>query len=424
MNYASRRRELMQRMEGGVAVIQGASVTYRHHDLPHPYRQDGDFLYLTGLEEPGALCLLAPEHPQHRFVLFVQPRDPEAERWDGPRIGVEGAVSAYGADAAHPIDEFDAVLPEYLKGVSTLYYQMGHRESFDLKLLWFLRAHASGRDFRITRLIDVGCILGPMRRIKDEAEIELLRTAARITSQAHRSAMRVVQAGRFEYEIQAVLDSEFTRSGAAHAFDPIVAGGEAATVLHYTRNRARLQSGKLLLIDAGAEYRHYVSDLTRTVPVDGRFSPVQAAAYRAVQAAQEQALEQVRPGVALGELHEAALKGLIQGLIDLEVVRGDPAEIESSGEYKRFFMHRTSHLIGLDIRDPTDLKRDSLRLEPGMTLTVEPGLYFPPESEPPPALVGLGVRIEDSVLVTASGCEVLTADAPKKVSEIEALMSE
>ncbi len=419
-DYQRRRRQFMQKMEGGAAILYGASIAYHQPDLACPFRQDSDFLYLTGFEEPGAICLLLPEHPEHRFVLFVPPRDPKAERWDGPRAGVEGAVERFGADAAHPLDRFQELLPGYLNGVSTVYGPLGHRESLDLQLLSIVRTGAS-RGYSISRLLDARLILNEMRCQKSRQEIELLRTTGRITAEAHREAMRAVRPGLAEHEIKAVLDHGFSSRGATrHAFEPIVASGPAATILHYARYDGLLQEGHLIVIDAGAEFEHYVSDLTRTVPVSGRFSEPQKAAYRAVLEAQKNALSRVRPGVRLREVHQAAVDVIARQLNLLGVLREPPEEILESGSYERFFMHRTSHAIGLDLRDPLPQGKDEQILLPGMTVTVEPGLYFPADSEAPEAFLGMGIRIEDSVLVTDEGCEILTHAAPKEIEQVEA----
>ncbi len=422
--YAARRREFMKRMQGGVAVVQGAGAVYRYRDLAFPYRQDSDMLYLTGFQEPSSACLLMPEHPEHQFVLFVQERDGKAERWDGPRAGVEGALEQFGADAAYPIESLHERLAGYLEGVSTLYYQLGHRESFDLELLRMLRAQPP-RKRSIQCLRDAGVILAELRSRKDGGEVERLRRAGEVTAAGLAEAVRQARPGRFEYELKAVLDYEFGRQGAAgHAFDPIVATGEHATVLHYGRYDGRLAEGELLLLDAGAEHGGYVSDCSRTVPVGGRFTTAQRRVYECVLEAQQEALARVRPGVRFRDVHEAAVEAVAAGLVELEVLEGPVGEAVESRSYERFFMHRTSHWIGLDIRDPFTAAGDEQVLEAGMSLTVEPGLYFPPESDPPAEFAGIGVRIEDSVVVTGQGCEVLTAAVPKDAAGLERLCTD
>jgi len=424
---AERRRTLQQRMQSGIAVIPTAPVHLRNRDSDYLYRFDSYFYYLTGFAEPeSVLVLLAGEEP--KSLLFCRQRSPERELWDGFRHGPDGAKAAFGFDEAFPIEALDETLPRLLANRAALYYAPGADAGWDARVMRWLnevRSQARSGISAPAEIRDVRAILDEMRLIKDDGEIAVMRRAAAISAAAHERAMRATRPGRNEYEIEAELLYEFRRRGAQFpAYWPIVAGGAQTCVLHYRENNARLADGDLLLIDAGCELDGYASDLTRTFPVGGKFSAAQRSVYELVLAAQSAAIAAVRAGERWEEPHNAAVKVLARGFVDLGLCRGSPESVVESGDYKRFYMHRTGHWLGLDVHDAGEYKSggDWRRLEPGMTLTVEPGCYIRPADGVPEPFWNTGVRIEDDVLVTAAGCEVLTAAAPKSVREIEALV--
>jgi len=400
--------EFMRRMgEGSVAVIASAPEAVRSNDTHYRYRQDSDFYYLTGFDEPEAVAVVRPAHEEHRYVLFVRPRDPERETWEGRRAGVEGARALHGADAAYPLAEFKEKLAGLLDGARNVYYRLGANPELDELLVKQLTAmRARGRQFRAPDSItDPGAILGEMRLVKSPAEIELMQRAADIAAEAHVEAMRAARPGVWEYEIEALIEYVFRRRGAsAPAYTSIVGGGANVTVLHYVTNDAQLRDGDLLLIDAGAEYQTYASDITRTFPVNGRFTDAQREIYSVVLDVQEACIGMVRLGLLAGEVEK-----LIEGK-----------------EYKKFFMHGIGHYLGMDVHDVGLYRVDGRPrpLESGFVVTVEPGLYVAADAEGvPDRFRGVGVRIEDDVLVTSEGHRVLTAGVPKRIDEIEALMA-
>ena len=424
--YAARRARLALAMQRGVAVVPTAPERLRNRDTHYPFRFDSHFYYLTGFPEPEAvLVLVAGESP--KSLLFCRERSDEREIWEGVRFGPERARERFGVDEAHPIAALDGMLAELLADQPALYYPMGADAAWDTRAMAWLnavRAKARAGVSAPERVHDVRALVDEMRLVKDAHELGVMRRAASISAAAHRRAMQAARPGRHEYEIEAELLHEFRRHGAQFpAYWPIVAGGANACVLHYVSNDAELRAGELLLIDAGCELAGYASDLTRTHPVDGRFTPAQREVYQLVLAAQRAAIAQVRAGAAWNEPHEAAVRVLAQGLLDLKLLAGSLDEVLQKETYKRFYMHRTGHWLGLDVHDAGDYKRAGAwrALAPGMTLTVEPGLYIRAADDVPEALRSIGVRIEDDVLVTETGCEVLTAEAPKAIEEIEAL---
>jgi len=427
--YAQRRRRFMDQIgPRAAALFVAAPVAIRSHDVEYPYRADNDLLYLTGFSEPEAACLLLPGHPDHEFVLFVRPYDAERQVWVGAHAGLEGAISGFGAQKAYPINQLDQVAGEFVSQRDELYYRFGRDEESNRRVVAWMRQWQRLRPRNGCgpwTLRDPGEIVHEMRLRKEPAEIATLREAAQIAGEAHRRAMQAVRPGLFEYEVEALLDSTFRRFGAAGpAYPSIVASGPNATVLHYTSNDRMLEDGDLLLIDAGAEYRHYCSDITRTFPVGRRFSAVQRDLYQLVLEAQGAAIAAIRPGVAYDEPHRRAVATLVEGLIQLGILKGTVEENQEKETYKRFYMHRTSHWLGMDVHDVGAYRLgDQVRLlEPGFVLTVEPGLYFAPDAEGvPEEFRGVGIRIEDDVLVTPEGCEVLTAAVPKTIEDIEAL---
>ena len=425
--YAARRSRLAALMGEGVAVIATAPERLRNRDSHYPYRFDSYFYYLTGFLEPeAALVLVAGKSP--KALLFCRNRDPEREIWDGFRYGPEAARERFGFDEAHPIDELDKLAPKMLEDQPALYYPVGAEADWDARVMRWLnmvRARARAGIAAPERLHDVRVLLDDMRLLKDPHELGVMRRAARIAAAAHRRAMQSARPGRMEYEIEAELLHEFRRNGAQFpAYSPIVATGANSCVLHYVSNDARLAQGDLLLIDAGCELDGYASDITRTFPVSGRFSGPQRAVYDLVLAAQRAAIEQVKSGNAWNEPHDAAVRVLAQGMLDLKLISGSLDEVLEKETYKRFYMHRTGHWLGLDVHDAGEYKRAGnwRSLAPGMALTVEPGLYIRAADDVPERFHNIGVRIEDDVVVTASGCEVITAEAPKLPEDIEALM--
>jgi len=419
----------MSRMEGGVAVFRAAPVAVRSHDVEYPYRQDNDLLYLTGFAEPEATCVLAPgsEAP---FTLFVRPRDREKEIWNGYRAGVEGAQEMYRADAAHPVAELAERLPKLIEHAPVVYFAPGRDAAFNqrmLDLFGWARDNRARSGAGPRGLLDPGTILHEMRLFKGPEEVAALERAIAIAAEAHRAAMTTTRPGLFEYEIEALIDYTFRRRGAAGpAYPSIVASGPNATILHYVENDRRMDDGDLLLIDAGAEWGGYCADVTRTFPVGARFSDRQRALYDVVLAAQEAAIDAVQPDVPFDAPHRRALEVLVDGLIAHGLLDGTRDAAIESGSYRTFFMHRTSHWLGMDVHDVGvyHLGDGPRVLAPGMVLTIEPGLYVPPDLERVDARWrGIGIRIEDDVLVTEEGGRVLSAAVPKHVADIEALRS-
>lgn len=429
--FARRRKRLMETMGSqAIAIVPTATVRIRNRDVEFPFRADSDFYYLTGFPEPQAVAVLAPHRPQGEYLLFCRERDPEREVWDGLRAGLEGAIESYGASDAFPYSDMDDILPGLLENKSRVYYTMGHDAEFDHRVAgWVNQVRGRGRaGVRAPEeFIALGHVLHDMRLYKSKPEITAMRQAAQITVEAHRRAMRVCRAGMYEYQIEAELQHAFMRGGArAVAYPPIVGGGANGCILHYRENSALLKDGDLLLVDAGAEYDCYAADVTRTFPVNGRYTPAQREAYEVVLEAQRAAIEKIKPGNHWNDPHEAAVRAVTKGLIDLGILKGKLATLVKDEAYKPFYMHRTGHWLGMDVHDVGDYKVGGAWrvLEPGMTLTVEPGLYLKAGTR---GLAkrwwNIGIRIEDDVLVTSTGNEVLTAEAPKTVEQIESLMS-
>ena len=422
--YADRRRRLSAALGDAVAIIPTAPERVRNRDTHYPYRFDSHFYYLTGFSEPEAALVLAGG----KSILFCREKNVEREIWDGFRYGPEGARERFGFDQAHPVAELDREMERLLENRSALHYPMGLDPEWDARAIrWVnaVRTRARAGIAAPERVQDVRALVDDMRLVKDAHELGVMRRAARIAAGAHRRAMQRTRPGRTEYEIEAELLYEFRRNGAQFpAYSPIVAGGANACVLHYVFNDAPLHDGDLLLIDAGCELDGYASDITRTFPVNGRFSAAQREVYEIVLAAQRAAMDKVRAGNAWNEPHDAAVKVLAQGVIDLKLVSGSLGEVLEKETYKRFYMHRTGHWLGLDVHDAGEYKRQGewRALAPGMTLTVEPGLYIRAGDDVPEPLRNIGIRIEDDVLVTDAGCEVITAEAPKSVADVEALM--
>jgi len=425
--YQARRDRLVRAMGTGVAVIPTAPERVRNRDSHYPYRFDSHFYHLTGFGEPEAvLVIVAGDAP--KSLLFCRERNEERETWDGFRWGPQAARERFGFDEAHPIGALDETLVQLLENQPALHYPLGADVEWDARAMRWLnsvRAKARAGVQAPDRVQDVRALLDEMRLVKDAHELALMRRAAAISSLAHRRAMQTTRPGRYEYEIEAELLYQFRRSGAQFpAYWPIVAGGANACVLHYVSNHAQLRDGDLLLIDAGCELEGYASDITRTFPVSGKFGGAQREVYELVLAAQRAAMDEIRPGSAWNAPHDAAVRVLAQGMLDLKLLAGGLDEALEKESYKRFYMHRTGHWLGLDVHDAGEYKREGQwrALVPGMTLTVEPGLYIRAADDVPERLRDIGVRIEDDVVVTDAGCEVITHETPKQVAEIEALM--
>jgi Xaa-Pro aminopeptidase len=428
--FQQRRQALLARMQaagGGVAVIPTAPERVRNRDTTYPYRADSYFHYLTGFPEPEAVLVLVAGDKQ-QTILFCREKDVEKEIWDGFRFGPDGAREIYGFDAAHPVGEFDAQLVELLADQPALWFSLGHDAAWDARIgsaLNAVRAQTRAGKRAPAVLHDVRAALDEMRLVKDAHEVELMRKAARIAGAAHRRAMRFTAPGKFEYEVEAEFLHEFRKQGSQFpAYSPIVAGGANACVLHYVGNDQPLKDGDLLLIDAGCELDGYASDITRTFPVNGRFSGPQADIYDLVLDAQSAAIAATRPGATFLDPHTAAVRVLAQGFVDMKLLEGSVDGVIESGSYKRFYMHRTGHWLGLDVHDAGEYRagEEWRVLAPGMALTVEPGCYIRPAPDVREVFWNIGIRIEDDVLVTADGCEILTADTPKQIAAIEELM--
>lgn len=427
--FARRRRQLMRMMgKGAIAILPAAQTRIRNRDVEYPYRQDSDFYYLSGFPEPEAVLVLAPGRSGGEYLLFCRDRDPDKETWNGSRAGPADAVARFGADAAHAIDQIDELLPRMISGADRVFYTMGTQPEFDQRLIgWVsaLRNRGSSGAHTPDEFIALDHFLHDLRLFKSREELSAMRRAGRIAVQAHRRAMSVCRPGLFEYQIEAEFLHEFRSHGARPSYLPIVGSGANSCVLHYHANNRRMEDGDLLLVDAGCEFDYYASDVTRTYPVNGRFTPEQRAVYEVVLEAHEAALVTVAPGNAWSEPHEAAVRAVTKGLKRLGLLEGAVPALIRSGAYRRFFMHRTGHWLGMDVHDVGDYKiAEQWRvLEPGMTLTVEPGIYIPPGTRGvPKRWWNIGVRIEDDVVVTRGGSEVLTRDLPREPDVIEALV--
>jgi Xaa-Pro aminopeptidase len=428
--FKRRRRQLMQMMgPGSVAILPAAPEVVRNRDVHYPYRPDSDFYYLTGFTEPEAIAVLIPGRKPAEYVLFCRERDEKRERWDGPRVGQERAVAEFGADDSFPIADCEEILPGLLEECTRVFYAMGSNPDLDKRLAdWVNRIRGKSRSgvHGPVEFIALDHYLHEMRLYKSTAEAQRMRHAAKITAAAHVRLMQTCRPGMHEYELEAEFIHECATRGARfQAYPPIVGGGGNACVLHYVDNRDELKDGDLVLVDAGCEYGYYASDITRTFPVNGRFNPAQRALYELVLAAQEAAIAKVKAGNHWNDPHDAAVRVITKGLVDLGLLKGTVARLVKDQAYAKFYMHRTGHWLGMDVHDVGDYKVDGAwrELEPGMTLTVEPGIYIPAGLRGvPKKFWNIGIRIEDDVLVTADGHEVLTRDAPKTVAEIEALM--
>ncbi len=430
--FARRRRAIMEDMgEGSIAILPAAPVRARNRDVEYPYRQDSDFYYVTGFDEPEAVAVLVPKRKRGEYILFCRERDAEMEIWNGARSGLEGACADYGADDAFPIGDIDDILPGLLENQSRVYYAMGYDSDFDQHMIGWVNRVRTRSKVGVSspaEFVALDNVLHEMRLVKSKAEVRAMTRAMEISGDAHIRAMGACHPGMAEYEIEAELNYAFTCAGSRRAAYPsIVAGGANACVLHYIENRDNLRDGDLLLIDAGAEYDYYAADITRTFPVNGRFSKAQKALYELVLEAQEAAIEQIQPGNHWNEPHEAAVEVLAQGLVALGLIKGRAATVIKKGRYRKFYVHRTGHWLGMDVHDVGDYKigGEWRVLEPGMVMTVEPGLYVAAgDKKVARKWWNIGIRIEDDVLVTRNGNKVLTSSVPKSVDDIEAIVGQ
>jgi len=423
-----RRRSLMRTMgDNAIAIIPAAREATRSRDTDYAYRQDSNFYYLSGFKEPEALMVLVPGRKAGQFLMFCRERDPLKETWHGRRLGVEQAPSALGADDAFPIGDIDDILPGLLEGRQFVYHTLGKDQLFDAQLLgWLNQARSSRRDGADPdAFISLDYHLHEMRVQKSRQELILLKKAAKISANAHKRVMQICKPGMHEYQLEACLIHEYRTNNACHAFLPIVGSGENGCILHYTENTDELEDGTLVLIDSGAEFEGYAGDITRTFPVNGRFSKEQRAVYEVVLAAQLAAIKAVKPGNHWNDPHDAAVKALTQGLRELGILKGSVSSLLKDQAYKPYYMHTTGHWLGQDVHDVGEYKIDGnfRLLEPGMVLTIEPGLYLNDSRKIPKKYRNIGIRIEDDVVVTKKGHEVISADVPKTVQQIESVMN-
>ena len=430
--FARRRKNLMAQMEpDSIAIVPAAKEVIRNRDVEYPFRQDSDFYYLTGFAEPDAVLVLMPGRKHGQYILFCRDRDPKMELWNGYRAGPEGACSDYDADDAFPVSDIDDILPGLLEGRERVYYAMGRHAEFDHKVMQWVNvirsqvrtgAHPPGE------FLDLDHLLHDLRLYKSAAEIRLMRRAAKIAAQAHIRAMKICKPGIGEYQLEAEIQHEFGRNGARFpAYNSIVGAGKNACILHYTENSSTVKDGDLVLIDAGCELEYYAADITRTFPANGLFSKEQKALYELVLKSQVAAIKAIKPGNHWNQFHDATVKVITKGLVELGLLKGTVSQLIKKQAYKDFYMHRAGHWLGMDVHDVGDYKVGNKWrvLEEGMVMTVEPGIYIAPDNKKvAKQWRGIGIRIEDDVVVTKTGCDVLTQYVPKTVKEIEALMSE
>ena len=429
--FKKRRKLLMQRVgKGNIALISSADVRIRNRDVDYPFRQDSDFYYLTGFNEPDALAVFIPGREQGEYILFCREFDKKKALWEGAHSGLEGATKHYAADDSFPIDDVDEILSGMLENQNKVFYPMGRDSDLDHSLqAWIKHIRSQSRSGVVApaEIASIEPILHEMRLFKSSAELELMRRAANVTAQAHVKAMQLCKAGRYEYQIEADIVHHFMQAGLrAVAYPSIVAGGKNACVLHYTANSDKLKNGDLLLIDAGAECDHYAADITRTFPISGKFTEPQAQLYQLVLDAQLAAIEQLQPNTPWNAAHDASVEVMTKGLVKLGLLKGSVKKLIKDEKYKQFYMHRIGHWLGMDVHDVGDYKlnQEWRTLQAGMVLTVEPGLYISENCKTVDAKWrGIGIRIEDDVLITKTGHEILTDGVPKTIVDIEALMA-
>ncbi|QFU77500.1 Xaa-Pro aminopeptidase [Halioglobus maricola] len=429
--YKRRRRNLMALMEpNSIAIIPSARQQLRSRDTEYSFRQDSDFYYLSGFQEPDSVLVLIPGREHGEYVVFCPERDPQSELWHGQRAGPDGLCRRFGADDAFPVGDVDDILPGLIEGRERVYYSMGRSSRFDQQIMdWVntIRSKESTGAVPPGEFTDLDHMLHDLRLIKSAAEQRIMRRAGEITAAAHRRIMRFCEPDQFEYELEGELHHEFVRGGARHpAYLSIVGSGRNACTLHYVENSARMREGDLVLVDAGCEFEYYAADVSRTFPVSGRFSPEQRALYEVVLAGHSAAIEQVRAGNHFNQSHDASVRAITGGLVELGLLDGDVDALIASQAYREFYMHKVGHWLGLDVHDVGDYRvgEEWRVLEPGMVMTIEPGIYVSPDNASVPRKWrGIGIRIEDNVLVTQDGCEILTDAVPRSVAGIEALMA-
>ena len=426
-NFSERRLQLSNKvLDDSAIIVASALVKSRISDTDYAYRQDSNFYYLSGYEEPDSLILIRPNHDKEKFIIFCRDRDPLREQWDGFRTGQDGAIQEYQADNAYSINSIDQMMPELLAGVKNIYFSMSAPCGVDLKISqWVedIRKNTRAGAEPPHNLLSLDSILHEMRLIKEDHEMDLMKQAADITTEAHIRAMQAVTPGMYEYQLEAEYLYAFNKNGArSPAYNSIVGGGNNSCILHYVENNAELKDGDLVLVDAGCEYQYYASDVTRTFPVNGKFSPEQKEIYSIVLEAHKQSMEQAKPGNRWNLMHEKSVEVIVEGLLDLGLLKGTKEQVIEKGDYSKFYMHRIGHWLGMDVHDVGGYKQDGdwRKLEKGMVMTVEPGIYILDSLEDvDDKWKGIGVRIEDDIVITDSGFEVLTPDVPRTIEEVE-----
>ena len=426
INYSERRSKLASKvLEDSAIIVSSASVKPRVSDTDYPYRQDSNFYYLSGYEEPESLLLIRPSKKE-KFIIFCRDRDPLREQWDGFRTGQDGAIEHYDADAAYSINSLDQIMPSLLEGIKNIYFSMSAPSNVDLKITYWIeeiRKNTRAGAEPPENLLSLDSILHEMRLIKEDHEMDLMKKAADITTEAHIRAMQAVTPGMFEYQLEAEYLYAFNKNGArSPAYNSIVGGGNNSCILHYVENNAVLNDGDLVLVDAGCEYQYYASDVTRTFPVNGKFSPEQKEIYSIVLEAHKQSMEQAKPGNKWNLMHEKSVEVIVEGLLSIGLLKGSKEEHMEKGTYSKFYMHRIGHWLGMDVHDVGSYKNDGdwRELEKGMVMTIEPGIYVLDNLEDvEDKWKGIGVRIEDNIVVTDSGFEVLTPDVPRTIEDVE-----
>ena len=430
--HKQNREAFIEKMgSGGVAIFASAPTAKWNHDTEYLYRPDPNFYYLTGFEEPESICVIAPDHPKYQYILFVRPKDKQAEIWNGRRVGVKNARRHYGADKAYSIEKFSEKIGKYLQGAEKLYYTLGSNEDVDTEILSLFTQSVRSRirsGKGIDTLVDPSPILSELRLTKNETELQYIQKATEITVAGHVAAMKAVRPGMYEYDLEALVESTFRMNGAGGpAFPTIVASGGNATILHYTTNDRQIEDDTLVLIDAGAEYGRYAGDVTRTFPANGAFTAAQREIYQLVLDAHYTIIDGIRPGVSIDEPHQQSIELLTEGMLSLGLLKGKTEKLIEKQKYRQFYMYRIGHMLGLDVHDVNCVHKpdgEFKTFQPGMVMTIEPGLYVADDTKNvPPAYLGIGVRIEDDILVTESGCEVLTGGVPKEIDEVEALVN-
>ena len=430
--HEQNRKAFIEKMgRGGVAIFASKPPAAWNHDTEYVYRPDPNFYYLTGFEEPESICVIAPDHPKHQYILFVRPKDKQAEIWNGKRVGVKDARKRYGADKAYSIEKFGEKIGKYLEGAERLYYTLGSNEDVDGEILSLFTGSVRSRirsGQGLDTLVDPSPILSELRLIKNETELQRIQMATEITVAGHVAAMKAVKPGIYEYDLEALVESTFRMNGAqGPAFPTIVASGGNATILHYTTNDCQIKDESLVLIDAGAEYERYSGDVTRTFPANGTFTEAQREIYQLVLDAHNAIIDAIRPGVSIDEPHQKSIELLTESMLSLGLLKGKTKKLIKKEAYREFYMYRIGHMLGLDVHDVNcvhDANGDFKTFQPGMVMTIEPGLYVADDTENvPPEYLDIGVRIEDDILITETGCEVLTGGVPKEIDEVEELVN-